>query len=452
MDQPRDLTQTLTQHGQSHLLRHLATLPEGPRAMLAARLAEVDWAELAHPAAPPAAGAVAASRVVTLEERRGRQAALHEAGEARYRAGEVAVLMVAGGQGTRLGTKAPKGCFPLMPYSHKSIYQVQAEKLLSLSRRLGRAVPFLIMTSPATHEETAAFFRAEGNFGLEEAQLRFFCQGTVPSVDLEGRALLAGPAELLENPDGHGGCFTALVRSGNLARLQDEGVRYIVYVQVDNILAPFDDTVLLGLAAQERADVITKVLEKAHPDERVGHLVRVGDRDRIVEYTELGPEDTRRRGDDGQLLYRWGSPALHCFSVDFLGRLAARGYQLPLHRSKKPLRAWQGDGAVEVSGFKSERFIFDLLPEAAVSIGLEIARQDEFAPVKNATGDDSPETAIALASELYARWLRAAGVRVELPAEERIELSPLFGATEEQVRRRVARSAPHAVSEGGYIE
>jgi UDP-N-acetylglucosamine/UDP-N-acetylgalactosamine diphosphorylase len=441
------LAETLAAHGQSHLLDHAKTLDGATREAFCARLAAIDWAELAHPSEPPAADAVTKSRVLDQAERSRRAAELTARGEAAYAAGAVAVLMVAGGQGTRLGSSAPKGCFTIAPHSGKSIYQLQAEKVLSLSRRVGRAVPFLVMTSPTTDAETRQFFAAHGNFGLADDQARFFSQGTVPSIGIDGKALLAAPGRLLENPDGHGGCHTALVASGNLARLAREGVRQIVYIQVDNILAPVDDALLVGLAEAENADVVSKVLEKAHPDEKLGHLVKVGGRDRIVEYTELTPEQTRLRYPDGEVIYRWGSPAMHTWSVGFLDRLAKRGYKLPLHRSKKPLKAWP----TETTGWKNERFMFDLVPEATTSVGVVIGRGAEFAPVKNASGDDSPATAVQLASDLYAGWLRAAGVRVELPAGARIEVSPLFAATQEQFLARWDRRLA-AVTGDYYLE
>jgi len=429
---PFALSESLERCGQGHLLAHLATLTGAAREAFAGRLAQVDWEELRVHAEPPASGTVGASRVVAFAERAARGPELDAAGEAAYRAGQVAVLMVAGGQGTRLGVSGPKGCFGVAPHSGKTIYQLQAEKVLSLSRRVGRAVPFLVMTSPMTDAETRDFFAANGRFGLAEDQVRFFSQGTVPSLDQDGKALLAGPGQLLENPDGHGGCFTALVKSGNLARLRAEGVTQIVYIQVDNILVPVDDPLLVGLAMRERAEVISKVLAKAHPDEKVGHLVRVDDRDRIVEYTEVTPEQTRSVNAAGELIYRWGSPAMHCWSVAFLARLADAGYKIPLHRSAKPLKAWR-DGAIhEVKGWKSERFIFDLIPEAAVSLGLEIDRDAEFAPVKNASGADSAASAVELAHRQYAAWLQAAGVRLAAPPAARIEISPLFAATRAQ--------------------
>ena len=433
------LAETLNQCGQGHLLAEVSSLESSVRDRYLERLSAINWSELQQPYEAPALGAVGSSRVVTTAEIAAAAVDLNTRGEVAYRAGQVAVLMVAGGQGTRLGSDAPKGCFQIAPHSGKSIFQLHAERVLALSRRIGKAVPFLIMTSAATDGETRDFIQAHGYFGLEPAQVHFFAQGAVPSLDETGRALLQAPGHLLENPDGHGGCFTALVNSGNLQRLVDGGIRHLIYIQVDNILGAVDDPTVIGLAEREQTDVITKVLEKAHPDEKVGHLVQVvvsgKSADHMVEYTEVTQEMARSRNATGELIYRWGNTAMHCWSVAFLQRLVSSGYQLPLHRSRKPLSAWIDGRAQSVTGWKSERFIFDLLPLAGTSIGLEVDRAVEFAPVKNAAmsngkaNSDSPITAVQLASDLYANWLRAAGVTVTLPPNARIEISPLYAAT-----------------------
>ena len=445
------LEESLARHGQRHLLESVDDLAPDVRARFLERLAQVEWDELGEGPEPIPLDDVEAARVVTLRELDERADELVPAGEAAYREGRVAVLMVAGGQGTRLGFPGPKGCFPIGPLSGKTIYRLQAEKVLSLSRRIGHDVPFLVMTSPTTDEATREAFAEHASYGLAEDQARFFVQGTVPSVDRDGRALLAGPGRLLENPDGHGGSFTALAASGELDRLRAQGITHLVYLQVDNLLAVVDDPRLVGLAASQEADVVTKVLEKTHPGEKVGHLVRVAGRDRIVEYTELSPEQTRAPGPDGKPLYRWGSPSLHCWSLAFFARLLQRGHRLPLHRSPKPLKAWVHGQVREVQGWKYERFVFDLVAEAERSVGMEIDRDAEFAPVKNATGDDSPATAVELAERQYVEWLEAAGVRVSLPPGAHVEISPLLGATRERFLERWDGRL-HEVARDCYLE
>ena len=180
--------------------------------------------------------------------------------------------------------------------------------------------------------------------------------------------------------------------------------------------------------------MVTKVLEKANPDEKVGHLVKIDGRDHIVEYTELTPEQTRLTNDDGSYIFRWGSPAMHCWSVAFLNGRA--GGTLPLHRSKKPLKAWVNGEITEVTGWKNERFIFDLVPRAERSVGLVLKREEEFAPVKNATGVDSAESSVQIASDLFKLWLEEQGVTVNLADNQRIEISPLFAGSREHFAER----------------
>lgn len=419
--------------GQAHLLEGLDNLDAQARARFLGQVAAMDWDGIAACSGPsPISGTVGAPSVIDCA--RCDPSPVVGVGEAAYRDGAVAVLMVAGGSGDRLGSGAPKGCFPIGAHSGKSLFQLQAEKMLTLSRRLERRVLFLIMTSPATDVATREFFAAHACFGLDPAQIRFFCQALAPSLGLDGKALLASPGVLLACPDGHGGCLPALHRAGLLEEMAREGVRHLVYVQVDNPLAVIDDPALVGLAASERADVVTKVMPKRDPDEKVGSLVRVEGRHRIVEYVDLTSEEARRSSPDGESIHRWGSPALHCWSLDFLRRMA--GVRLPFHRSRKPLRAWVGGSMRNLEGWKCERFIFDLIPFAEKSIALAIRREDEFAPVKNASGADSPASARRLASDLYARWLARCGVEVRLPRDAHIEISPLYAASADELAHR----------------
>lgn len=399
------LQQSLRSCGQQHLIDHWATLTPLQQQSFADQLQRVDWLELTNTAANHEDASCTPPDVVGLTDR---SAPEHDTqrcvdvGTDAYTAGRVAVLIVAGGQGTRLGFDGPKGCFELNLQGgvKKTIFDLLVGALDEARRACDAAIPLLLMTSPHTDAATRAYFaRSEDAENAENAENlskspRIFAQTVVPSLDLEGRALLAAPGELLTNPDGHGGCFEALVHSGELARLQAEGVDWLVHLQVDNVLAKPFDPYAVGLAETRGADALTKVLQKRDPDERVGHLVRRGETDAIVEYTELSAEQVRELGEDGQPVFRWGNTAMHVWSVPFLSRLADRDVHLPLHRSRKPLRVWTPDGNAKKTGWKSERFIFDLLAHANVSVGLEVAREDEFAPVKNATGNDSPDTAV----------------------------------------------------------
>jgi UDP-N-acetylglucosamine/UDP-N-acetylgalactosamine diphosphorylase len=426
------LATILSDKGQEHLLEHASRLSKEEQAEFEASLASIDWTFFDEVASvddgqDASTGQLSESLVLDLADRFDE---LKEPGLEAYRLGEVAVVMVAGGQGSRLGYSGPKGCFSIGAVSGKSVYQYHAEKILALSRRFEKLVPFLIMTSAATHNETKEFFESHKLFGLDETQVHFFQQGMVPTLDDSGRALLSSKTTLMTNPDGHGGCFTALVRDGYLEKLKNEGYRHLVYLQVDNILGPVFDPELIGYAINESADVITKVVEKTKPEEKVGLLIRKDGKDQILEYIHLSESQNQQRSADGRLKYRWGNTAMHYWSVDYLWRSHSSGYQLPFHKSRKSVSSYTDSGMEVVEGIKHERFIFDLLPRASVSLGMEISRQHEFAPLKNADGADSVVTVHEITNSLYRSWLRAA----DLPIDEldQVEVSPLLAASESE--------------------
>ncbi len=191
-------------------------------------------------------------------------------GEAAWRLGQVAILIVAGGQGSRLGFDHPKGMFPVGPVTNKALFQIHAEKVLALRRRYQTSIPLLIMTSPATHRETEDYFGQNKFFGLPAQEVFFFCQGTMPALDLAtGKLLMEAPGRLFTSPNGHGGTLTALVSSGLLERIRTQGIRTIFYFQVDNPLVDLADIAFLGGHLNENADLSCKVLVKEAPAEKL---------------------------------------------------------------------------------------------------------------------------------------------------------------------------------------
>ena len=379
-------------------------------------------AEAARPGSPAAALAqaltlrgrgstgLAPAPVVELPAGRERAEA-RAAGAALLAEGRVAALVVAGGQGTRLGHPGPKGTFPLGPVSGRTLFGLQAEKLLGIQRRTGRVLPWVVMTSAATDAATRAYFASQGDFGLE---VHFIRQRSVACVDLSGQPLFGAAGEPITAPDGHGGMLAALAESGLLEALRARGMRALAYQQVDNPLARSADPVLLGWLAEGRAEVASKVVRKSRPDERLGTAGLRDGRVHVVEYTELDRAGAERRAADGGLRLWAGTIGIHAFALDFLARCAPRADELlPLHASAKPIPHLGPEGTTvapsEPNGYKLERFIFDLLPEARAAVLVEALREDEYAPVKNAQGSESPATARQALSACARRWLDAAG-------------------------------------------
>lgn len=400
--------------------------------------------------------------------------------------GRVGALLLAGGQGTRLGSDAPKGCYDIGLPSRKSLFQLHAERLLKLERLAAAAlageagagglvgdlscsaesrpapesapIRFWIMTSEATDAATRAFFEEHAFFGLRPAQVSFLSQGALPALDERGRAILASPGRLALSPNGNGGIYTALRASGALREMVASGVEALDCWPVDNALAQPLSPEWVGRCLERRADVGCRVLARRGPDEKVGVAALVkgsgaaGDERRlaIVEYSELSPERAARvDAATGKLVFNWANACLHFFSRAWLERATdyiSRGAERAGAASERAGAASERAGAAfgqpppltfhvarktipsvhgPVPGIKLELFIFDPFFLAQAPCMVEVERGREFAPVKNAPGSgvDCPETARAAVLTQHRAWIEAAGGVVE--AADGVEVSPL---------------------------
>jgi UDP-N-acetylglucosamine/UDP-N-acetylgalactosamine diphosphorylase len=360
------------------------------------------------------------------EEERKEYARAREAGAAHIRGGKVAAFVVAGGQGSRLGYEGPKGKFPVGPVSGKTLFQIHAEKVLKISSRYGTAIPFLIMTSRANHDETEAFFRENNFFGISPDDVYIFPQNMIPSLDTRGKLILETGKNVFKNPDGHGGSLTALYTSGVLGEIRRRGIETISYFQVDNPLVKIMDPVFIGFHVLRGADVSSKSVSKAYPGEKVGVFVRYSNNTiGVVEYSDLPEEKTHSTNEKGELHYSSGSIAIHLFQSDFISRLTGgTEISLPFHTAKKKIKAFDGGASREIDGFKFEKFVFDALLLTEKNIVFETLRQEEFAPVKNPSGVDSVESARDMMNALFRTWLAGRGITVPQKVKI-IEISPL---------------------------
>jgi UDP-N-acetylglucosamine pyrophosphorylase len=435
---------------QGHIFRFFDDLSSDEQATLLAQLQSIDLKRVrklieSHLAAggPPAAPHLAPALVIPVpstEAERRDEAKSRKAGEEALKGGHVAVLVVAGGQATRLGFDAPKGTFPIGPVSGKSLFEIHAEKVLALARRHGKPVPLLVLVSPDNHATTKRFFEEHASFGLDARQVRFIEQGMLPALDRDGRLLLAERGRIFLSPDGHGGVFRALHASGTLDFLGKRGIETVFYFQVDNPLVKVADPVFLGHHLRRAAEFSLKVVAKRNAAEKVGVFAQVDGKAGIVEYSDLPASARDAKGPDGKLLYGAGSIAIHAFSLAFLRRLGRGEGELPYHvaRKKVPYVDERGEQVqpAEPNGLKFESFVFDGLALAKEVVAMEVLRSEEFAPVKNKTGEDSPETAIRAQSDLFRSWLEEAGMRVEDPAAK-VEIGPLFALDRAELAARL---------------
>jgi len=354
--------------------------------------------------------------------------------------GETALLVAAGGQGSRLGYDAPKGVFPIAPITGKSLFRLFAEKVIATQRRYHTTIPFYIMTSTTNHDSTVEFFESNAFFGLDADNVMFFSQDMLPAVDFEGKLILKAKDELFWSPNGHGGTIKALSDSGALDDMQRRGVRFISYHQVDNALVKSIDPVFIGYHAARGADMSLKVLSKRDAEEKLGVVGYVDGRLSVIEYSDLDENLMHARRPDGSLVYDMGNIAIHIISVDFARRENEGGFRLPYHVAKKKIEYVDTSGRIvkpeKSNGIKFETFIFDAVRDADVAVVFESRREEEFAPVKNSDGEDSPATARQALANLFGAWLEDAGVKVNRDTEGNvtamIEISPLFALDAER--------------------
>jgi UDP-N-acetylglucosamine/UDP-N-acetylgalactosamine diphosphorylase len=425
---PLALQDRFVEHGQEHVLKFWDELDDSQQHKFTQQLEEIDFSllnQIQHEQIEAKIVEVLPSEVVPYNHK------YEELGIQRIQNGEFAVLTVAGGQGTRLGWSGPKGTYPATPVTGKSLFQIVAEQIVFASGKYGKTIPWYIMTSKENDEITRSFLLDNNCFGLDRTDIFIFVQDEIPAVDSEGKFLLATKNEVAMNPDGHGGVIASLKKSGGLEEMESRGIQYLSYVQIDNPLANVVDPTFLGIHVSEESskEVTSKCVKKTDSSERVGVFCLVDGNVTVVEYSDLPEGQSSTTTEDGELLFNAGSTAIHIMSVEFLQRIAD---DLPWHVANKEISHidLQTGNLVhpnKPNAYKYERFVFDILPLATSPLVVEIERIEEFAPIKNKEGNDSPQTSQQLQKDRARRWLQSIGV--EVGKNTSVEISPLTAAT-----------------------
>lgn len=455
----QDIIALLNYHNQNHLLKFYDQLDEGRKKGLLEQIEGLDFSKIPQwiekyvkseqpvdvsfrfePA--PSYGAVAKDSEQKQKYERARKL-----GSELLCDGKVAAFVVAGGQGTRLGFDGPKGDYSISPIKKKTLFEIFAETIIAAGDKYNTKLPLYVMTSPLNHSQTVELFESNHYYGLEKSDVFIFQQGTLPNFASDGRILLADKGTIAASPDGHGGSLKALYDSGAISHMKKRGVEYISYWQVDNPLVNIFDPLFIGLHVLDGSQMSSKALIKSHPTEKVGNFCLVDGKVTVIEYSDLPDEQAYMRNEDGSLVFELGSIGIHIISVDFVEHLNKDGFALPIHRAVKKIPYIDAQGRkinpTEPNGVKLETFVFDALPLAAKSIILQTIRSEEFAPVKNAVGDDSPEVTRRMMIERAADWLESAGVAVPRKKEGSIdcviEIAPTFATCKEDVAAKVDR-------------
>lgn len=357
---------------------------------------------------------------------------------------KVALILMAGGQGTRLGSSAPKGCFDIGLPSHKSLFQMQAERIWKLqqlakhhaSSSSEAIIPWYVMTSGPTRGPTEKFFQENNYFGLEKENVIIFEQGVLPCISNEGKILMESKSKVAVAPDGNGGIYQALVLSEARSDMRKRGIKHVHAYCVDNCLVKVADPVFVGFSASRGVDIATKVVRKRAAQEPVGLIVEKNGKPDVVEYSEIDQEMAEAKDTSDRLKFRAANIVNHYYSFSFLEAIEEWGHKLPHHVAKKKIPYMDTETGETVkpekpNGIKLEQFVFDVFPFVPMDkfACFEVDRKEEFSPLKNGRGsaEDNPDTSKADIMEQGARWLKAAGATVVSEGTATgVEVSPLI--------------------------
>jgi len=442
-----ELRNIYAKHGQAHVFDFWSELDSGQRLQLVGELREVDVEEMMEmwtntntnkhlldtsnmqPVEENLVESVKTTDPETLMDYE--KTALRA-----IAAGEIGVLLLAGGQGTRLGVPYPKGMYNIGLPSGKTLYQIQVERILKLEKLAERLtgqrgkIRMYIMTSEHTKLPTQEYFTEKNFFGASKDQISIFEQRTIPAFSFEGKLLMSTKHSLARSPDGNGGLYWALREENILQDLLNNHIRYVHVYCVDNVLVKVADPRFMGYCISRQAESGNKVCEKKSPDEAVGVVARIDGKIQVVEYSEISQEKARLEAPDGRLLFREGNICNHFFTTDFLQRVCSgKDRDLPLHIARKKVPCVDQKTGLTVkpesaNGIKIEKFVFDVFQFANSFVVWECERDEEFSPLKNGptASSDNPMTAKRDLLKLHRKYLERAGV--VLSGGGQVEISP----------------------------
>ncbi len=391
----------LKKHSQTHLLSFYGDLNDREKRSLLDQIASIDFSLLSlkkddreekakHSFLP-----LDALRLDEIEQRRDE---FEKAGMDALREDKVAAVLLAGGQGTRLGFDKPKGCFNIGLRRDLYIFECLINNMLDVAKLVGKCFPLYIMTSDKNNADTVSFFKSHDFFGYDPSKVRFFVQEMAPSVDFNGKILLEDKGRISLSPNGNGGWFSSLQKAGYVDEMKGNGAEWVSIFAVDNVLQRINDPAFVGATLKSGAVCGAKVLRKNSPDEKIGVICLDNGRPSIVEYYEINEEMRTLRDETGELLYSFGVTLNYLFKIDALEK--ADFASMPYHVVEKKIPYINEKGEYikpeNPNGCKFERLAFDIIRTFDSCLPFEIVRQREFAPVKNPTGVDSVESARAL--------------------------------------------------------
>lgn len=325
-------------------------------------------------------------------------------GEDIIKQGKYAIVTMAGGQGTRLGYNGPKGAYFLDEGINKSIFELLCENLKNAYEKYKVYIPWYLMTSKENNKQTIEFFERNNYFGYNKEYIKFFIQGELPMIDTEGKVIIDENEKIKQASDGHGGIFISMKKNGIIEDMKKRDIQWIYISGVDNILAKLVDEIFIGLAIDKKVLVVGKSVIKAYPEEKVGIFCKKNGRPTVIEYSEMSKEMSEEKGQNNELKYCESHILCNLFNIKAIELISENN--LPYHSAYKKCNYINKEGKLIISdspnAYKFETFLFDAFEKLEDMLILRVKREEEFAPIKNESGKDSPKTA----KELYKKYHR----------------------------------------------
>lgn len=394
--------QKLEQYGQEHVLKYYEELSGKQQEALLAQIEAVDFSVLStrekEAGKTGERGEITPLSAMEISEISQREEEFRTLGLEAIRAGRVGAVLLAGGMGTRLGSDAPKGMYDIGLTKPVYIFERLIENTKKVVKESGTWIPFYIMTSDKNHAATVQFLEEHEYFGYDKDSVFFFQQEMAPASDYNGKVYMEEKGKISTSPNGNGGWFVSLERSGIAKKAREAGVEYLNVFAVDNVLQQIADPCFVGAVIACKCSVGAKVVRKAARDEKIGVMCREDGKPSIVEYYELTEELMDAKDEKGDPAYNFGVILNYLFRMSDLERIMDD--QLPLHVVEKKIPYLDENGELvrpeEVNGYKYEQLVLDMIHELDGCLPYEVVREKEFAPIKNKTGVDSVETARVL--------------------------------------------------------
>ena len=410
MDKTQDIVNMLKMYNQEHIINLLNKLDEQKKWELIDQISKIDFHQIMElydntkKEVEIKENKIEAIKYLDKEKLTDEQKAEFEKlGEDAIKRGEYAVVTMAGGQGTRLGHNGPKGTFRLDGYGKgKYLFEILSENLKEANNKYGVTIPWYIMTSKDNNDETLNFLEKNNYFGYPKSEVILFKQGELPLIDENGRLLINKDMKIKEASDGNGGVFSSLRTTGMLSDMKERNIKWVFIGGVDNVILKMADVILLGMAIKKGVQIASKSVVKANPHEKVGVFCKMNGHPKVIEYSELPEKMAEEVDDDGELKYGESHIMCNLFSIDAIEKVSK---EVLMYHSAFKKNSYIDENGREIipeepNSYKFESFIFDsfeFFDDIAILRG---KREDDFAPVKNKEGVDSPKTA----KELYEKY------------------------------------------------